>query len=137
MAEIAPICYTAPMLRRTTFHAGPVADTLGTLAAYWGLRPAAGPGSGQAAILRLALRVAARSLPPVQIPPDLQRPDEGGPRQTIFLDAADDAAIETLCETYNLKSTAAACRVALWLLAQYGLSIVPAETQKSITAGGY
>jgi len=137
MAEKVGLCYIAPMLRRTSFQSGPLANRLGELAAEWGLRSLAGPGSGCAALLRIALRAAARSRPAVEIPKELRRPADAGLKHTIFLDDADDAAIATLQETYALPSRSAACRVALWLVDQHGLSIVPPENPNHTTEGAY
>ena len=135
MAEKPGVCYIAPMLRRTSFQSGPLAHRLGELAAEWGLRSLAGPGSGCAALLRIALRAAARSRPAVTIPKELLRPTNAGSRHTIFLDAVDDQAIAMLQETYALPSRSAACRVALWLVDQHGLSIVLPEDQNHLTEG--
>ena len=135
MADNPGLCYSAPMLRRTSFQSGPLANRLGALAAEWGLRSLAGPGSGCAALLRIALRAAVRSRPAVTIPKELVRPADAGSKHTIFLDATDDAAIAELQELYALPSQAAACRVALWLVDQHGLSIVLPEDQNHLTEG--
>ncbi len=126
-------------MRRTTFQPGPLVDRLAPLAATWGLRPGAGPGEGHATIIRLALRTVAQTLPDVTIPRDLLRLREGGSRHTVLLEAADDAAIARICTAYELKSTAAAIRVALWIVDQYGLGVGGSaqsiQTQKN-TEGG-
>ena len=119
-------------MRRTTFHPGKTLNAaLDTIAQRWGLRPGAGPGEGHAAIIRLSLRVVARSLPDVEIPSTLRRLPAGeGQRQrhTIFLEAADDAAIAKIREWYHLPSAAAAIRAALWLVDRLGLTVAITAT---------
>ncbi len=117
-------------MRRTTFQPGPLWDRLTPLAERWGLRPAAGPGEGHAAIIRLALRAVAATLPEVEIPTGLRRLQEGGPRHTIFLEAADDAAIAQIREAYDLPSDAAAFRAAVWILDVYGLGVHHSPQQR-------
>ncbi len=117
-------------MRRTTFHPGPLQDRLTEIADRWGMRPAAGPGEGHSTLIRLALRTVAAAPPPVaSIPAELLRLREAGPRHTVLLEEADDAAIRLICEAYNLKSTAAALRVAVWLVDQHGLGVGAAHTE--------
>lgn len=111
-------------MRRTTFHPGPLNVCMDSLAQRWGLRPGAGPGEGHAAVIRLSLRVVAGSLPDAEIPQALRRLPAGKARRhTIFLEAADDAAIAQIRERYHLPSAAAAIRAALWLVEQLGLTV--------------
>lgn len=121
-------------MRRTTFHPGPLDTVMDSLAQRWGLRPGAGPGEGHAAIIRLSLRVVAHSRPDVEVPRSLHRLPAGKARRhTIFLEAVDDAAISKIREWYDLPSAAAAIRVALWLVEQLGLAVVPPSLEPDIS----
>lgn len=112
-------------MRRTTVMLGSLSPLVTALAKQWGLQLAAGPGTGQSDLIRLALRVVGQALPEVALPPEIARPRRGmgGTMLPLTVETADDAAAARIREAYDLPSFSAAVRAALYLVYTYGLGL--------------